>query len=382
MDLFIRARELSQVFSYNVKTRLTDVPVDILSFQFRQTDYVNEIEQLQKQLLPTGFCPTTDDCIEENKQFEYTVFSPRTRDNHQNAILLLHGLNERSWDKYLTWAEQLVLTTGKPVILFPIAFHMNRAPRMWCNPRSILPWVNARKQEVSGIPNSTFANVALSSRISKQPIRFYVSGLQSAYNILQLSHEIKSGQHSLFAENCNIDIFAYSIGAFLSQIVLLANPDKLFTDSKLFMFCGGSIFSEMNGCARDILDKEASDRLMNYYINEFMDEYPLNSTGGDISLEQAFRMMISPEMLKTERESFFQSACNRIKAISLKADVVIPTEGIMKALGKASHSILEELDFNFAYSHQIPFPMNDNRMDLVNNAFRQVFDKASAFFTK
>lgn len=383
MDISIRTKQISRVFSFDEKAKLEDTHLDILPFHFVQTSYEDEIKALQKELSTTSFCPVTDDCIDENLRFNYTIFTPHSTEKQDKAILLLHGLNERSWDKYLTWAEYLVEHTGRPVILFPIAFHMNRSPLTWYNPRTILPWVNMRKKEVKGLMNSTFANVALSYRLSKQPLRFYVSGLQSAYNVQQLVGEIKGGSHPLFKEGTSIHIFAYSIGAFLSQILLLANTDKMFSDTKLFMFCGGSIFSEMNGNARDILDKEASDRLTSYYINDFIKE---RGTGGTLppaprySLEEAFRMMISPDEMRYRRESFFQSACQRIRAISLKRDIVIPTEGVIRALGKSSHKILQELDFPFEYSHQTPFPFRASKdKEEVNRAFNCVFGQVAEF---
>lgn len=113
---------------------------------------------------------------------------------------------------------------------------MNRTPGLWANPRAILPWVSKRKEEIANVTNSTFANVALSSRLSQNPLRFYASGRESVYNMWQLVHEIKNGEHPLFKEDTSINLFAYSIGALLSQVLLLANPDKMFTDTRLFMF--------------------------------------------------------------------------------------------------------------------------------------------------
>lgn len=93
-----------------------------------------------------------------------------------------------------------------------------------------------------------------------KPVTLLRLGRESVYNMWQLVHEIKNGEHPLFKEDTSINLFAYSIGALLSQVLLLANPDKMFTDTRLFMFCGGSIFSEMDGNARDIMDKEAFAR--------------------------------------------------------------------------------------------------------------------------
>ena len=46
---------------------------------------------------------------------------------------------------------------------------------------------------------------------------------------------------------------------FLAEIILMGNPDKLFSQSKLFMFCGGSVFSNMNGSSKLIMDSQAFD---------------------------------------------------------------------------------------------------------------------------
>ena len=64
--------------------------------------------------------------ILENKEFTYSLFKKPGPARSEKVILLFHGLNEHSWHKYLPWAKTLVERTGKTVILFPIAFHMNR----------------------------------------------------------------------------------------------------------------------------------------------------------------------------------------------------------------------------------------------------------------
>lgn len=380
MDISLRTQQLSRLFSYDKKAELEDNRLEILPYRFTQTTGASEINEFQKELAPTGFCSIPDNSIQENKSFAYTIFAPAGKGKRNKAILLLHGLNERSWEKYLTWAEYLAQQTGKPVILFPIAFHMNRTPSTWSNPRMAISWANQRKQEIKDGSNSTFANVALSYRLSKNPLRFYASGRESIYNLWQLVTEIKEGRHPLFQEDTSINIFAYSIGVLLSQVLLLANPDKLFSDTRLFMFCGGSIFSEMNGNARDIMDQEAFERLQQYYKNDFLDQTSLPHSFKNDFLEQAFRAMIRPDILQEYRESFFHKACNRVRGISLKKDVVMPTGGILKALGKISGKILEEIDFPFPYTHQIPFPIRPSKdAPLINQSFRHVFDKAASF---
>lgn len=380
MDISIRTQQLNSLFSYDKKTSLEESHLEIQPYRFTQTTGASEINEFQRALSSTEFCPVTDNYIQENKDFSYTIFTPAGKVKREKAIILLHGLNERSWEKYLTWAEYLAKHTGKPVILFPIAFHMNRTPIQWCNPRETLSWVNVRKKEIEDLGNASFANVALSSRLSQNPLRFYASGRESVYNLWQLVHEIKDGRHPLFKEDTSINLFAYSIGALLSQVLLLANPEKMFSDTRLFMFCGGSIFSEMNGNARDIMDQAAFDSLQQYYRNDFLEQRTLPTSFKNDFMEQAFKAMIRTDVMQEYRESFFLRACHRIHAISLKKDIVMPTSGIIKALGKASEKILEELDFPFHYSHQIPFPFRSKtEPTLLSQAFQRIFSSAAAF---
>lgn len=380
MDISLRTQQLNALFSYDKKTWVEKSKLEIAPFCFTQKTGASEIDQFQRELAPTDFCQVTDNHIQENKSFPYTIFAPSGKEKRDKAIILLHGLNERTWEKYLTWAEYLAEQTGKPVILFPIAFHMNRTPSTWGNPREALPWVSERKLEFEKLSNSTFANVALSSRLSKNPLRFYASGRESVYNLWQLVEEIKDGRHPMFKEDTSVNLFAYSIGALLAQILLLSNPGNMFNDTRLFMFCGGSIFSEMNGSARDIMDQAAFDRLQDYYRKDFLEQRNLSDSFRNDFLEQAFKAMIQPDVMTEYRESFFQRACNRIKAISLKKDIVMPTQGIIKALGKASDKILEELDFSFHYTHQSPFPSRSKtEPGMLDQAFLTIFNRAASF---
>jgi hypothetical protein len=262
---------------------------------------------------------------------------------------------------------------------------MNRTPKLWRNPRAILPYLNHRKQQFAGLHNSTFINLALSSRLSENPVRFYISGKESIFNLWQLIKEIKNGQHPLFKENTSINIFAYSIGAFLAQVLLLANPEQLTSDTRLFMFCGGALFSRMNGSSRDIMDHESFQKLRNYLLNDFiLSDENIPGLGMDKKedfIEKAFKAMLSFSKYRDYRESFFQEAKNRIKAVTLKNDTVIPTLGVEEAFGKKCAPVmLEELDFPYEYSHQIPFPTHARiAPEIVQQSFSQLFDRAAIF---
>ena len=100
-------------------------------------------------------------------------------------------------------------------------------------------------------------------------MRFFKSGYQTVADIVRLASDIRNGKHPMIPRTRNINIFAYSIGAFLAEIIMMGNPDNLFSDSKLFIFCGGSVFSNMKGASKFIMDKRAFDRVYNYYLYDF-----------------------------------------------------------------------------------------------------------------
>jgi hypothetical protein len=166
----------------------------------------------------------------ENQKFRYAIFAPARNDKFSEAIILLHGLNERTWEKYLPWAHQLVLQTQKPVILFPIAYHMNRSPYSWNSPRLMYKFSDFRKMAIPTVENSTFVNVAISLRMDHCPELFSMSGIQSYFDVIKLISDMKAGHFEIFKENCNINFFAYSIGALLTETLLISNPLQLFSD--------------------------------------------------------------------------------------------------------------------------------------------------------
>ena len=330
----------------------------------------------------SGLNTLTDNAIPENLSFSYSVFKSSNPAKNKQAIILLHGLNERSWNKYLVWAYYLVSKTGRPVILFPIAFHMNRSPEAWSDPRAMSSFVALRRQSLGEIPKSTFANVALSERLCEDPLRFFTSGQQSAADLVQLTKQLSSGEHPLFDKDTSVDIFAYSIGAFLAQILFLGNPGGLFTGSRLFLFCGGAFFDDMNGVSRLIMDQLAFDRLRQFYIKELDSEIEkselLKSSMNHTEMGQSFLAMLSAGNLKSFRENMFQKMQNQIHAVALLKDKVIPASGILKSL--KSFVNVDVFDFPFAYSHENPFPLIAGaESSLIDRSFEKVFSKAAAF---
>ncbi len=324
--------------------------------------------------------------IMENQSFSYPVFVP-AETGSRKVILLLHGLNERSWNKYLSWAYYLCSETNSYIILFPISFHINRSPLSWRDPRSMMRLLHEKAAEWGEVRNSCFANIALSNRLSDDPRRFVKSGYQTVCDLTVLMNQIRSGKHAFIPGNSQVNIFAYSIGAFLAEIIMMSNPDDLYSGSKLFMFCGGSVFSNMRGESKLIMDKLAYERVYNYYMEGFENE--ISKKGGPLAalvsgkVGLAFRAMIDFGRLRDFREKAMGLLRDQIYSIGLLKDRVIPAQGIIRTLNPETghrRARAEIQDFNYEYSHENPFPLLKNGgSSEVDRCFERIMIPACRF---
>lgn len=327
---------------------------------------------------------TKDRDIAENRRFTYYLFTSGIEKRESSVIMLLHGLNEKKWDKYLPWAKALNRLTGKAVLLFPIAFHMNRAPSDWSDVRLMKKVSRERHALFPTLEEASFANAAISHRLQFAPHRFFLSGLQSYMDIIGIVDKIKKGKHRHIDADASIDVFAYSVGAFLGEILLLADPRRYFSQSKLFMFCGGSILSEANPVSRAILDSAAGAALRQYLES-------VAAAGSDSSLQcqsfkpygrevRYFRSMLHPECMASFRQSRLRQLSGRIHALALEKDKVFPAEGICTTLKpvKSHRPVVECIDFPYSYTHQNPFPLHP---DAVQECFAEVFNRAAGFLS-
>jgi hypothetical protein len=360
---------------------------------FNPDDHEIKIPGSGIRICNTGFCSDlpvnefiniNDTNISENRSFSYPVFVPN-RPESDKVIFLFHGLNERSWIKYLVWAYNLAEQTDSYVILFPISFHINRSPAEWRDPRAMINLLKDRNSSIGDINMSSFANIALSNRLTEDPMRFFKSGYQTVTDIVKLTTEIKSGTHPIVPKSSNINIFAYSIGAFLAEIILMGNPDNLFSDTRLFIFCGGSVFSNMKGASKLIMDSRAFDKVYNYYLNDFEEtingKNPLADFLDSSQLGMTFRSMIDLGRFRTFRENLLKKLRDQVHTITLSGDTVIPSKGVVATLGKYNKKeSLKVWDFPYGYCHENPFPVfNQPLSQKVDYWFERVFSEAALF---
>lgn len=328
-----------------------------------------------------------DSSIKENRFFSYPVMKKRGNGKAKKAIILFHGLNEKSWDKYLPWAHKLMEQTGKAVIMFPIAFHMNRAPAEWSNPRAMRKVVEEKKKLFPRTLKSSIANAAINTRLQFDPLRFMWSGLQSYYDVIQLVNSVRNGEYSFIEPDAKIDMFAYSIGSFLAEILLMADTSGFFKDSKLFNFCGGPVLTRTSPVSKYILDSETNVSVytffMDYLDEEIKKDERLKHYFDNGHMEGAvFRSMLDYRKKKEFREEKFRILSKRIYALGLKQDEVIPPVEIINTLKGEKRNIpvkVKVMDLEYDYDHVIPFPSNWNIEKKVDKAFNKVFKIASKF---
>ena len=327
---------------------------------------------------------TADQDIVENREFRYPVFMPAGYRQTNRAIILLHGLNEKSWDKYLPWARELVLRTGHAVVCFPISFHMNRTPANWLNYRSMAGLSHVRENKYTDQDCSTFANAAISERLDNMPERFALSGYQSLMDLMNLVNHISSGEHPVFKEGTEIHFFGYSIGAFLSQVLMIANPGGIVDRSRFVLFAGGTVFSHINGISRFIIDKHAFEQWRKYYLNETswrsrtLRTYVKAMNVKNVA--RAFMAMLSPDYFSALRNEVFRKHSGRILVYALKEDLVFPEEHIMQNFS-GTGVYVNRLHFPYEYTHETPFPVstNDALSEKVDACFEDLFREIGDF---
>ena len=351
-----------------------------ISFQGRSDD--EPLLKTENELLNVA-----DSKIQENIHFKYSVFKNLKSSKSKKIIILFHGLNEKSWEKYLVWAKKLLELTGKTVVLFPLAFHMNRAPKIWSNPKLMKQICNERLKLFPNIVSASFANTAISTRLQSHPQRFLWSGLQSYYDVIQLVTEIKDGNHPLIHQDASIDFFAYSIGAFLSQIIIMTNPSNFFKNTKLFIFCGGPLLKKMSAVSKYILDSEANIAIYTYFIEHLDKEMKRDErlTHYFSKLHPAgkyFRCMLDYHKMKKFREKRLKKLSKQIEVVTLKKDKVIPHYEVVNSLKGEDGKIpikIRKIDFHYEYNHVIPFPLSEKIQKEVNRSFEKVFRYAAKF---
>jgi hypothetical protein len=371
--------------SHNILPGVRDYHCKYHNIDFLDHDsYYNDIGTIRQNV------HIRDIFVEENKAFDYYILKPGNVKKAKKVTFLFHGFNEKNWDKYLPWAKAICDNTQSAVVLFPIAFHMQRAPLYWSDKRNMFELSERRKSKYPNIVDSSLSNVAISMRLHSMPQRFIWSGLQTYYDVIQLIEECKGGAHELIDKDFSFNIFAYSIGALLAEILKFSNPKNYFDETKLCLFCGGPVFNRLSPVSKYILDSEANVALYSFLIEHFdsylrKDRLLRHYIDEDHFEGKVFRAMLDYQKSRDFREELFRKSEDQIYAISLKKDDVIPTFEVMNTLQGAYRNIgirVDEFDFDYKYTHENPFPSGSEDREKVDRNFLQVFDRFCEFLNR
>lgn len=248
----------------------------------------------------------------------------------------------------------------------------------------MMPLVSARQALLPDARLSTFVNVALSTRMTVSPQRFMLSGYQTAGDLTTLIRSLREGSIPGIAAGGPTDIFAYSIGALMTQVMMLSDPSPLPEDSRIMLFCGGSAFSMMNGTSKLIMDSRAFEMLLSFYVGwpdsamnggrERLTRLMNNTPEGE-----AFYAMTSLQRLKDLRGRPFSRYDGRLKAVTFESDTVIPAKAVMETLSGADTEVWNP---GYPCTHESPFPVlaGDNANE-ADRTFDRLFDTAARFLS-
>jgi len=190
----------------------------------------------------------------------------------------------------------------------------------------------------------------------------------------------------LFEKGSGTDIFAYSISCMMMQVLMLSDPEEFQPDTKIAFFAGGSLFSQMNGVSKFIMDNVAFESIWHFYremIVNAVNRTAMKSWFEKNRYGKAFTWMLGYGKYDRERERSFQPYFSNLLITALKNDSVIPLNGIRLAFGeKFSHSgRLRVVDFPYPCIHENPFPVLYRNIDHeVDQAFKSVFLPVAEFF--
>jgi len=327
--------------------------------------------------------------IECNKSFDYYILKRADIDNAEGTIIFFHGLNEKRWDKYLPWAYELSQRTNKAIVLYPIAFHMNRAEEIWSDRHAMVEVSNFRKKNFKDNSDCSFVNAAISSRLEAHPQRIFWSGFQTYSDVIAVVKNIRSNNVKSISPQSSFDLFGYSIGSFLSMILKMANPEEIFKDSKLFCFCGGMTIDRMFPISKYIMDSRAAIKMQTVFAELLSSDFKSDIRLGHFQDEKLhpqeswFKMMLRYNYFQKERERRIKEIQSQVKAYVLEKDEVAPPMEALNTLQGGYRSIkvdVEIQDFPFDYSHMVPFPLTNKIQEEVTEAFEKFIQSASEFY--
>ncbi|MFA5012757.1 MAG: DUF6051 family protein [Ignavibacteria bacterium] len=386
-EIYSESKESIQIPGCDIFIRNFSFTSDDNKYYPDSNRFVNSVKRELQQLnesspLTNSFLENSKEAMECDRKFIFPLYCKKQKCN--KLIILFHGLNESSWDKYHTWAKRLVELTGQAVLMFPISYHINRRPLKWGDSRTMNALAKERKTKFNSQEYS-FVNAAISTRLQFNPEHFFFSGLRTFNDVQKLISNIRNEEFKEIDKGCEISLFGYSIGAFLIEILIMARTD-LFADSKIVLFCGGPTMDLMHPASKYIYDSAAERVMTAYYPKDFEDNLKSNETlkryfSENESDGMLFRSLLNKNRFEELRTTKLKRFENQILAIPLTNDEVMPPDSVRETLDTDGLKIkIKEMHFPYEYNHISPFPLNEKSKNETNECFNNVFSSVAKWF--
>jgi hypothetical protein len=335
------------------------------------------------------------DCdIKENLEFRYPLLRGHgEKERSKHLIILLHGLNERSYSKYVPWAYQLWRATGAAVALFPLSFHVNRVEPHWG--RQIKQYT-ANRHAVSRNENVHAFNSVLSERLDARPERFFWGGLQSYGDVVDLVRQIRAGQHPYVDKDAQIDLLGYSAGGYLALGLMLADESGLFEQSRCVLFASGAVLRSTHLSTRLIMDMACEISLMKLFVRftARLASPRLAHWLADHEEGRWFRALFGEEAERPRLEARLRELAPRLLAIANSTDDVIPAGAVFNTLQGLHRDTNVKVETLTLGVHEHPFvcpnyEQRDRRFiteyldeAVLGAGFEQFINASAGLFTK
>ena len=275
------------------------------------------------------------DCrIEENTVFRFPLLREHANGplkKHDHLVILLHGLNERSFSKYIPWAYQIWTNAQIPVAMFPLPFHINRVRREWAEEQQD---IYRRRMEIPGNEFAHRFNAVISERLGVHPERFIWGALQAYWDLIDLVAEIRAGRHPHFTADTRVDVLGFSAGGYVALALLLENHQGWFERSRGVMFASCAAIRDVNLSSMLILDHAAEVALMKLYV-KYREKLmsPRMKHWLDHHHEAAwFNAFLGLMPNRALLDARLKEIAPRLLAVAGSADQVMPVGAMMNAL--------------------------------------------------
>jgi hypothetical protein len=201
---------------------------------------------------------------------------------------------------------------------------------------------------------------------------------------------IKKDNNKHIDKDAHFDIFSFSVGGFLAQVLKMTNFNNYFKHSKVCLFCSGATFNNQAPSSKFILDSETDAALYAYLvkdIDQIIENDPVlrHYLKGDFLPGKIFYAMLDYNKEKDFRESMLKKYENQFYAISLTKDDIVRPHEIVNTLKGANGDIdirIDEMDFEYDYIHENPFPVMGVDSKKVDESFEMMFAKVLSFYNE